>query len=191
MGKIVPIEISARHIHLSKKDLETLFGFGYKLKKLKNLSQPGLFAAKEVVDIKRGNQKITNVRIIGPVRNQTQIEISLTDAVNFGIKIPIRRSGNLKNSPGITLIGPKGKINIKEGLIVAWRHIHLGPQKAKKLGLKDGDLVSIKTKGKRALIFKNVLVRIINKNFKVEVHLDTDEGNAAGITKKGAGILLK
>ncbi len=183
MEKIVPIEISARHIHLSKKDLETLFGFGYKLKKLKNLSQPGLFAAKEVVDIKRGNQKITNVRIVGPLRSQAQAELSLTDVVNLGIKIPTKK-------PGIILIGLKGKINIKKGEIIAWRHIHLNPKEAREFGLKNGDLVSIKTKGKRALIFSNVLVRI-DKNFKKSVHLDTDEGNAAGIIKKGEGILLK
>ncbi|PIQ92293.1 MAG: propanediol utilization protein [Parcubacteria group bacterium CG11_big_fil_rev_8_21_14_0_20_39_14] len=182
MEKIVPIEVSARHVHLSKKDLEALFGFGYKLKKMRNLSQPGFFAAKEVIGIERGNQKIADVRILGPLRKRTQIELSLTDVVNLGIKNPTR-------NPGITIIGPKGKMNIKKGAIVAWRHIHLGPEEARKLGLKNGGSVSIKTKGKRALIFNNVLVRI-DKNFKKSVHLDTDEGNAAGITKKGKGTLV-
>ncbi len=183
MDKHIPIEISARHVHLSQKDLEALFGYGYKLKKIRNLSQPSLFAAKEVVDIKRGNQEIANVRIIGPLSKRTKIELSLTDTVNLGIKIPTK-------NPGITLIGPKGKINIKKGSIVAWRHIHLNLKEAREFGLKNGDFVSLKIKGKRALIFNNILVRI-DKNFKKVVHLDTDEGNAAGIIKKGEGTLLK
>ena len=189
MSKKIPIEISARHLHISQKDLESLFGKGYKLQKRNNLTQPGQFAAKETVNIRFGKKEIPKVRIVGPPRKKTQLEISLTDAFNLGMKAPIRKSGDLKGAPGILLIGPRGKLNIKEGVIIAWRHIHLSPAEAKMLRVKNGDLVSVKTQGKRSIIFHHVKIRI-SKRYRLCLNLDTDEGNAAGIVKKGTGILI-
>ena len=191
MNKKVPIEISARHIHLCQKDLETLFGRGYQLKKIRKLSQADDFAARETLDIKIGSKIIKRLRIVGPVRKETQIELSITDAVGLGINLPLRLSGNIKGTPGATLTGPKKKLKIKKGVIIAQRHLHCNPKEAKKLKLKNGMSVSIKIKGARALTFHNIKVRI-GKNYKLAVHLDTDEGNAAGIIKKGKGeIILK
>ena len=185
--KKIPIEISARHIHLSQRDLEALFGRGYKLKKLKQLTQSSDFAAKETLNIQVGSKKISKVRIVGPPRKQTQVELSLTDAIYLGIKPPIRKSGDLKGTPGITLISPKKKIKIKSGVIIPWRHIHCNPKEAKALRLKKG-MVSVGIKGTRSLTLHNVRIRV-NKDYRLCIHLDTDEGNAAGIIKKGEGII--
>ena len=185
----IPIEVSARHIHLSLKDLKILFGKNYKLTKKRNLTQPGQFSAQETVTIRFKNKEISKLRIVGPTRSQTQVELSLTDAFNLGIKIPIRKSGNLKGSPGILLIGPFGKLNIKEGVICPWRHIHISPKEANRLKIKEDDFVSVKTGGIRSAVLHKVQVRV-SKNYKLCFHLDTDEGNASGIFKKGAGILL-
>ncbi len=185
----IPIEVSARHIHLSQGDLEKLFGKGYKLRKLRNLSQPSDFAAKEKLDIQNGSKKLSNVRVVGPVREKTQVEISITDAIFLGIKPVLKHSGDLKNTPGIVLIGPKGKVRIKKGVIVPLRHIHCSPEEAERLNLKEGDFISVGFSGKREIIFKNVKVRI-NENFRLAMHIDTDEGNAAGINKKGIGFLI-
>lgn len=190
MNKRIPVEVSARHIHLSKKDLEALFGKGYQLKKLRKLTQFDEFAAKEKLDIQVKSRKIPNVRIIGPVRKETQIELSHTDGVFLRIKLPVRASEDLKGTPGATLIGPKGKIKIKKGVINAWRHIHCSPKKAKELGFKNGMLVSVKTKGICSVIFHNVKVQV-KPNCRLCMQLDTDEGNAACIIKKGEGIILK
>ena len=190
MNKTILIEVSARHVHLYQKDLDALFGTNYQLKKLKDLPTTKQFAAKETLNIQVGSNKIPNVRIVGPPRKKTQIELSITDAINLGINPPIRKSGNLKETPGITLISPKRKIKLKNGVIIPWRHIHCSPKEAKKLNLKNEELVSVKIKGKRAVIFDNVKVRT-DKNFRLCMHLDTDEGNAAGITRKGKGIILK
>jgi len=191
MPQKIPIEISARHIHLSQKDLEVLFGQGYQLKKLKPLTQLGDFAAKETVDIVRQGKKMAGIRVIGPVRPKTQIELSLTDAFYLGIKdVPIRKSGDLKGSFGVLAVGPKGKLKLKEGLIVAGRHLHLNPKEAKGMGVRNGQLVSVKVSGKRAVTFHNVLVRV-EKRYKLCLQLDTDEGNAAGLVSKGEGVLLK
>ena len=184
----IPIEISAKHIHLSQKDLEGLFGRGYKLKKLKSLTQPGQFAAKETLDVQAGKRKLSKVRIVGPVRKQTQIELAFTDAFYLRIKPPIRESGNLKGSLGIVLIGPKGKIVVREGVIIPLRHIHCNKKEAESLNFKKGAAVSVKNKGKRAITFHNVKIRISDE-YKLCMHLDTDEGNAAGIFKKGKGII--
>ena len=189
MKKIISIEVSAKHIHLSQKDLEAFFGRGYKLKKLKDLTQSGEFAAKETLDIQVGNKKLSEIRVIGPVRKQTQVELSLTDSIELGINPPIRKSGDLKTSPGIILIGPKKRVKIRQGVIIAQRHIHCNSKEAKSLKLKNGQVVSVKITGKRGLIFNNIKIRA-NKKFKLCMHLDTDEGNASGINKKGKGILL-
>ena len=189
MIKKVPVEISARHIHLSQTDLEALFGKNYQLRKLKNLTQSSDFAAKETVDIQFGSRKIEKVRIIGPTREKTQVELSKTDAIKLGINPPIKSSGSTKGTPGITLIGPKKKIRIKEGVIIPWRHIHCTAEEADFLGVRKGQMVSVKVKGERAVTFHNVKIRV-NKNYSLCLHLDTDEGNAAGINKKGWGVIL-
>ena len=189
----IPIEISARHIHLSQKDLEALFGKGYQLKKLRELSQIGEFAAKEKIDIQNSLEpnarKIPNVRILGPVRDQTQVELSHTDAIFLKVKPVVRESGDLKGTPGIILIGPRGKIKIKEGVINAWRHIHCSPKESQELGLKNKMLVSVKTMGIRSITFHKVMVQV-KPNYRLYMHLDTDEGNASSIVKKGIGYLI-
>jgi len=186
----IPIEVSARHIHISQNDLEKLFGKGYKLRKYKQLSQSSDFAAKEVLNIKNGSKEILNVRIVGPTRKKTQVELSATDAINLGIKPVLRDSGNIKGTQGVILINPKNKkkIKIKEGVIVPLRHLHCSPKEAEKFGFKDGEEISVEIKGKRAIVFRNVKVRV-SKDFRLCMHLDTDEGNAAGIHKKTKGIL--
>lgn len=171
------IEVSARHCHLSKKDLEKLFGKGYQLKILKPLSQTGMFAAKEVLTLKTKNGQIDNLRVLGPVRSRTQIELSVTDSRKLKIRPPLRLSGDLKGSAGGILIGPKGKINLKHGIIIAKRHIHCDPLTAEKLKLKHNQKVKVKTFGPRAAVFNQVVVRI-KKDFVFRFHIDTDEGNA-------------
>lgn len=189
MSKKIPIEISARHIHLSPKDLEALFGNNYQLKKMRQLTQPSDFAVEEILDVQFGQKIISRIRIVGPIREKTQIELSMTDVIYLGITPIIKKSGDLESTSGITLIGPKNKIEIKEGVIIPWRHIHCSQEEAKELGLENGMMVSVKIEGNRALIFNNVLVRAAD-NYKLCMHLDTDEGNAAGIIKKGEGYLI-
>lgn len=189
MIKEIPIEVSARHIHLAQKDLDVLFGKGYELKKVKNLSQFPNFLTKEKLNIEANLKTIFNVAIIGPSRKETQVELSHTDIIYLRLKPVVRDSGDVKGTPGITLVAPNGKIKIKQGVINSWRHIHCNLKEAKKLGLKNGELVSVKTKGDCSLSFHNVMVRVAKK-YKFSMHLDTDEGNAAGITKKGVGYLI-
>lgn len=177
MNKAVKIEISARHIHVSKKNLESLFGIGYKLKKYKDLSQDGEFASQETVSLISDSGVIDNVRILGPIRENTQIEISLTDSKKLKISAPIRISGNVDSTPGIRLKGPLGEVYLEKGVIIAKRHFHCCVNTANELGLKNGDNVKVKISGIRGLIFDNVEVRV-GENFNDAVHLDTDEGNA-------------
>jgi putative phosphotransacetylase len=184
----VPIEISARHIHLTPKNFETLFKKNQPTF-LRKLGQQQ-FSTKETVEIINKNKSIKKVRLVVPFRDKTQVEISMTDAVNLGIKPAIRNSGSLKNTPAIEIKGPKGKLRIKEGVIVTQRHLHLNLNEAKKLGLKNKDIVWVLVKGKRVVFLGNVIVRVGPRN-NICVHLDSDEGNAAGIFKKGTGYLLK
>ena len=184
MKKIkVPIEVSARHVHLAHKDLDILFGPNYKLKHLKQLSQPMEFAMKEIVTIKTKMCEL-KARILGPLREESQIEISKTEAVKLGLNPPIRESHDLKDSPGITLVGPKGSVRLKEGVILAWRHIHASDKQAAKLGLKHGSLVSVALSGQRSLTFNQVEVKV-HPDFDWLMHLDTDEANAAGLAFGG------
>ncbi len=185
----VPIEISARHIHLCPKDLEILFGKGYCLKKKKDLTQPGEFAAQETLDIKKGNKVIKNVRIVGPLRFKTQVELSATDFFALGLKVLIKKSGDIDGTPGVILSGPKGKLKLKRGVIVPWRHIHIGKREAERKNLKNGQIVSVKVKGIRSVIFNNVKIRT-GDSYKLCFHLDTDEGNAANISTKGKGEII-
>ena len=189
----VPIEISARHCHLAAGDLVKLFGAGYELKKMRQLYQPSDFACQETVDIQfgppNGGKEIEMVRVVGPLREQTQVEISLTDAVGSGIVPPVRLSGNLQGSSRVILKGPAGHVELNEGLIISQRHIHCATDEAKKYNLKNGDLVSVKIDEGREVIFGKIIVRV-RADYKLCLHLDTDEGNAAGINKTGEGQII-
>ena len=179
---LVPVAISVRHIHISGEDLNATFGPGYKLTILRDLSQPGQFAAKETVTlVGPNNEVIRNVRVLGPVRKATQVELSRTEGVVLGLPLPVRDSGDTAGSCPITLVGPAGSVYLREGAIKAKRHIHMTPKGAESFGLKDKDLVSAEYIGKAGLVFSKVLVRVSDK-FKLEMHLDTDEGNASDIS---------
>jgi len=176
----IPIEISARHIHLSCADQEILFGRGFKPTVLKDLSQPGQFAAEETVSLVGPKGRIEKARVLGPCRRETQVELSETEARELGLNPPVRDSGNLAATPGIKVVGPAGEIELARGVILALRHIHVDPATAEKLGLKNGDRVKVDVGGARDLLFENVLVRV-SPDFKLAMHIDTDEANAAGI----------
>jgi putative phosphotransacetylase len=178
--KLLPVNISARHIHLSAGDVAALFGRGHELTKLKDLKQPGQFACAETVAVVGAKGRFPQVRVLGPTRGETQLEVSLTDARFLGMAIPIRMSGNIAGTPGITLEGPAGRVTIPRGVIVAARHIHLGAADAERFGVKHGERVRIRMAGVRPLTFDDVLVRVSDQ-FVPEMHVDTDEGNAAGI----------
>lgn len=190
MAKIIT-EVSARHCHLSQKHLGKLFGYDYQLNVLKPISQPGQYAAKETVVFKTKGGTIDRLRILGPVRGATQVELSQTDAYHLKIKPPIRLSGDLKGSLGGVLIGPKGSVKIAEGVIIAQRHIHADPSMAKKLGLKNGQEVSVKISGEREVIFNRVAVRA-GEGHLWRFQIDTDEGNAGlpgGVCGQGEVII--
>ncbi|MEH7745837.1 phosphate propanoyltransferase [Neobacillus drentensis] len=187
--KMVPIAASNRHIHLSPEHVERLFGRGYELTKLKELSQPNQFAAKETVTLIGPKGRIHNVRVLGPARGSTQVELSLFDGFTLGVKPPIRNSGDIKGSESITIQGPKGQITIREGLICAARHIHMHTSDGESFGVNDGDLVQVKVDGVRGIIFSNVLIRISSK-YKLEMHIDLDEANAAGIKNGQLGEII-
>lgn len=190
MEKTVLVEISARHVHVSEKDLETLFGKGYKLTPKKDLSQPGQFACEERVTVVGPKKELVGVSILGPCRPATQVEISLTDARSIGVKAPIRESGDVKDSGACKLVGPCGEVELTEGVIAAKRHIHMTPADAEKYGIVDKQVVSVKipTEG-RALIFNDVVARV-SASYSLAMHLDTDEANAAAIPGGCTGIIL-
>ena len=181
MGYKVEIGISNKHLHLSDADLEALFGQGHKLTVKKDLKQPGQYAADELVDIEGPKGVLKNVRVLGPTRKESQVELAATDARVLGLELPVRESGALDGSPGIKLIGPKGEIKLPKGAIIALRNIHLSTSEAKDAGVEDRQMVTVKTYGSRPLIFEDVLIRT-SDSFVNEMHVDTDEGNAAGIT---------
>lgn len=175
----IKVGVSNRHLHLSQKDLEILFGEGYELTPIKDLGQPGQYAAEETVDLVGPKNTIKRVRVLGPTRKATQVEVSRTDAFKLGVNPPVRDSGDIVDSSSIKLVGPKGEVELKEGVILAKRHIHMHTEDAEKYGLKDKDIVSvIATKEGRNLIFQDVLVRVSDK-YALEFHVDTDEANAA------------
>ena len=179
--------VSNRHIHLSQADMETLFGPGYKLTKLKDLMQPGEHSCVETVNIV-GKKRQQEVRVLGPIRNATQVEISITDGFNLGIEAPVRASGDVNNSAPVKIVGPKGTVELKHGCIVAKRHVHMTTKDAERLGVANNQIISIKCSGDRGLVFHNVVARVSDK-MALECHLDTDEANAAGI-KNGDVITL-
>lgn len=184
MKKTVLVEVSARHVHVSREDLDLLFGKGYELTPKKDLSQPGQFACEERVTIVGPKKELKNVSILGPIRANTQVEISMTDARSIGLSAPIRESGDIEGTPGCKLIGPAGEVEIKQGVIVAKRHIHMTPADAEQYQLKDKQVVQVQIDGEdRSTIYGDVVVRVSEK-FALAMHIDTDEGNAAG-TKPG------
>ncbi len=179
MNNKILIETSARHVHVSEKDLKILFGENAALTIKKMLSQPGQYASEQKVQIVGPKKSIDNVSILGPCRNNTQVEVSATDARTLGIEIAIRESGDIKGTPGCKVVGPCGSVEITEGVIVAKRHIHATPDDAKTLGISDKQIVSIKIANEyRSTILGDVVVRV-NPSFKLAMHIDTDEANAA------------
>lgn len=174
---VVPVGVSGRHIHLSQHDLETLFGKGYELTKVKDLSQPGQFAAKECVTLAGPKGVIQKVRVLGPVRSQTQVEVLAGDTFKLGVPLEIRLSGHLEGTPGITVIGPKGTVVLPEGVMVAARHIHMSPSQAAERGFHDGQVVSLKICGERGGMLDNVIVRVTETG-NLDCHIDTEEANA-------------
>ncbi len=191
MKNQVLVETSARHVHLSQKDLDTLFGEGYQLTNKKDLSQPGQFACTERVDVVGTKKTLAGVTILGPVRPDTQVELSLTDARAIGVDAPIRESGDVAGSGSCRLVGPKGEIELTQGVIAAKRHIHMTPADAGEFGLKDKDIVSVKIDSDgRALVFGDVVVRVSSK-YALAMHIDTDESNAAGVKPGMMGEVLK
>ena len=190
MVKEVLVEISARHVHVSEKDLETLFGKGYKLTPKKDLSQPGQFACEERVKVVGPKKELAGVSILGPCRKATQVELSLTDARSIGVAAPIRESGDVAGSGACKLVGPAGEVELTEGVIAAKRHIHMTTADAEKYGITDSQIVSVKipTEG-RALVFGDVVARV-SDSYALAMHLDTDEANAAGIPGSCIGEIL-
>lgn len=187
-NKII-IGVSNRHVHLSEKDFKVLFGENAVLTKKSDLKQPGQFASNELVTIRGKKGQFENVRILGPLRGESQVEISLTDSFKLGVPGKITESGKLKGTPGIELIGPVGKVELDCGTIVALRHIHMTPIEAKKFNVVDGEFVNVEIYGQRKAVMGNVLIRVSDK-YSLEMHLDTDEANAVGV-KTGAYAIIK
>lgn len=186
---LIPVGISNRHIHLSRADVDTLFGAGYELSPMKDLSQPGQYACKETLTIVGPSLRpIENVRVLGPVRKASQVEISRTDSYTLKVKPPVRESGKIEGSAPITIIGPKGIVQLKEGCIIANRHIHMSLEDGEKFGVKDNEYVTIDAEGERRTRFFDVQVRV-HKDFRLEMHLDTDDANAAAL-KNGSMVKI-
>lgn len=176
----IPIGVSNRHVHVTKEDLETLYGTGYELTVKGDLKQPGQFAANETVTIRGPKGQFEKVRILGPVRKQSQVEISKTDSFRLGVRPQIRESGDLTGTPGIELVGPKGTVALPQGAIVALRHIHMTPSQASAMGVRDKDIVEVETFGERRGVLGDVLVRV-SEQFALEMHVDVDEANACSL----------
>ena len=178
----IPVGISNRHIHLSREDVDTLFGQGYELTPLKDLSQPGQYACKETLTLLGPSMRaIENVRVLGPVRSASQVEISRTDSFTLKVKPPVRESGSIAGSAPVIIVGPKGVVTLKEGCIIANRHIHMHTDDAAKFGVKDGEYIDVDvTSGERRTRWFDVQVRVSPK-FALEMHVDTDDANAVGI----------
>lgn len=186
----IPVGISNRHVHLSQSDLNALFGTDYEMSKLKDLSQPGQYACKETVTICGPKGAIEKVRILGPVRSKTQIEVMAGDCVKLGVPCQVRLSGDLHATPGITIIGPKGSIQTAEGVIVAQRHIHMTLDDAKRFGVNDGQTVSIKIEGPRGGIYDNTAIRATDASV-LECHLDIEEANAMNVNSSTKLKIIK
>ena len=188
MSKPILVETSARHVHVSAADLETLFGAGYTLTPKKDLSQPGQFACEERVDVVGPKRTITGVSILGPTRPETQVELSLTDARSIGVAAPVRESGDIAGSGACKLVGPKGEVELTAGVIAAKRHIHMTPADAAKYNVEDKEIVAVLVESEgRSLTFGDVVVRV-SPSYALAMHIDTDESNAAGGVKEGTII---
>jgi len=187
--KQVPIGVSARHIHLTREHVSILFGEGAELTVMKPLSQPGQFAANETVAVYGPKGSFPKVRILGPVRKATQLEVSRTDAFVLGLNPPVRESGDIENTPGIRIVGPAGEVTIDKGVIVAARHIHFHTSDAQKWGIADKQLLRVRVGGERGLVFENVIARV-SDSFALDMHIDTDEANAAGVKTGDTGEIL-
>jgi len=177
----IPLGVSNRHIHMTPDNFSTLFGPESSLEKYRDLYQPGDFAAEQTVTIVGSKMRaIQNVRILGPLRDYTQVEISLTDSIGLGVKPPVRNSGDLRGAAPLTLVGPKGSVYLEHVAIIASRHVHMGPRDAERFGVQDGDYIKVHVGGEKPTVFEKILVRT-NKNWKLQLHLDTDEANAANV----------
>lgn len=181
--RLAPVGISNRHVHLSQEHLTPLFGPDYQLTPLKQLAQEGEFAARETVTIVGPRGVLEAVRVLGPQRALTQIEISLTDAYRLGLRPPVRHSGDLEGTPGISVVGPRGALTLEQGVILAARHLHIHPLQAQQWGLQDGERIKVRVPGERAQVLENVLVRVA-EHYHLELHIDTDEANS-GLLQAG------
>lgn len=186
----VPVGVSGRHVHVSQEALERLFGPGYELTVMRDLTQPGQFAAEETVTVVGPKRSLEKVRILGPARSLTQVEVSRSDGFHLGVHPPVRLSGDIRGTPGITIVGPRGEIHIEEGLIVAARHIHMTPQDAANFGVVHGDLVRVRAETERPVTFEDVVVRV-REDFALDFHIDTDEGNAAFLKTGDTATVLR
>ncbi len=189
-NNVIPVAISARHVHLRQQTIERLFGTGYRLRPDKPLSQPGQYASFETVTLIGPRGRLEHVRVLGPPRSADQVEISRTDERVLGIDAPVRLSGDLKSTPGVVIEGPKGSVALDNGVVCALRHVHMSPSDAQRLGVRDGQIVQVEAGSEsRAVIFTDVVVRV-SPAFQLEFHIDTDEGNAAGIEPGSTGRLI-
>ena len=178
----IPAGVSVKHCHLTKEHFKILFGASAEPKRVKDIKQPGFYAAEEMIDVQGPKGVLKKIRLVAPYRDHTQIEIAVSDAMAIGLKPPVRESGAVKGSAGAILIGPAGKVEIKEGVIIAQRHLHFSPSEAKSLGIASGEVVRVRAgaNGGRSTVFEDVVVRVSDK-YSLEFHVDTDEANAAGI----------
>jgi propanediol utilization protein len=186
----IPIGASVRHVHLSRAHVEALYGKGHRLTLKAELSQPGQFACEEAVTLVGPKGRVERVRVLGPERDETQVEISRTDEFVLGIDAPIRPSGKLDDTPGLRLEGAAGSVELARGVIQAQRHIHMSPEDGARFGVKDKDWVMVRVGGERGIIFDDVLVRV-HKDYRLDMHLDTDEANAADLHPGSVGVLIK
>jgi putative phosphotransacetylase len=178
----IPAGVSVKHCHLTKEHFKILFGASAEPKRVKDIKQPGFYAAEEMIDVQGPKGVLKKIRLVAPYRDHTQIEIAVSDAMAIGLKPPVRESGAVKGSAGAILIGPAGKVEIKEGVIIAQRHLHFSPSEAAALGIASGEVVRVRAGagGGRSTVFEDVVVRVSDK-YSLEFHVDTDEANAAGI----------
>jgi len=184
----IPISISAHHLHWTQEHVETLFGPGHQLASRSPLSQPGQFACEEAVTLVGPRGKVERVRVLGPVRKETQVEISRTEEYRLGIDAPVRASGDIEGSPGLRLEGPAGSVDLGNGVICAARHVHMSPEDALRFGVRDRDVIAVRVEGGRGVSFRDVLVRV-HPDFRLDMHVDTDEGNAAELGAEAVGYL--
>ncbi len=190
LERSTPIGVSNRHIHLDRADMDALFGPGSELTVKKMLGQPGQYAAEETVTIRGPKGELQRVRVLGPLRSESQVEISIADGFTLGVKPPVRESGQLEGTPGIEIIGPKGSVKKDRGVIAALRHIHMTPEIAQRLGYKDGQYVQTKIEGLRGALLCNVLIRVSDK-YALEMHIDVEEANALGVKTGDRAFFLE